>query len=736
MKTRTALFTIFITVFPFFVAGQSPWTRVTPLPVENAINDIITIPGTGKLIAVCGGSLIMRSSDAGVTWDFIYHPAGMNNNYYGKCIRFINAETGFIGGSFLTILRTTDGGNNWYLVDSTSTIYSWQCINDIEFINETTGFAVGDFTTIKKTVDGGGTWTNIEAGNDFNLSRIEFCTETTGFITGYSDEYILKTTDGGNNWQIIDYPTGLENFSIDEIQFVNETTGFVFCHPLYPASEDAICKTTDAGETWNIVYSNPSAYSGSMDFIDDQHGIIGAGTGLYSSKVILTENGGEDWTETILPGFSWFGTYSVCFPDEDNAFSVGAMGQIYKSSDGGNNWEAKYQRTFYGNIYQVQFVDQNTGFALAESHMGGMAVSDLMKTVDGGLTWNLSSGFWNYNGAFFFVNPYLGFLTFNDLGLKLKKTNNGGADWTMIETGFDFEPQAVKFYGTNTGFIIGKWQIIKTTDSGNTWQEVNYPPLYSQEFYDIELLSEEDIFIVGIDENYSATAIFKSSDGGVSWESDSLGNYWAPGDLFFLDENTAFIACENNAILKSVDGGDSWFETTLDNPYHIYFKSIFFPTQDIGYAVGDGPYETIVKTTDGGETWSVINSGTTSGLRGVYFADADNGLIFGDAGVVLKTTTGGITGFEDAKLVSHDSLLEIYPNPFSNWVTINFNRTGKRSKGQITLFDQNGKFIQNYTVNKSAEMLTISTDHLKPGIYFFQLKTYGGISETRKMVKL
>jgi len=152
--------------------------------------------------------------------------------------------------------------------------------------------------------------------------------------------------------------------------------------------------------------------------------------------------------------------------------------------------------------------------------------------------------------------------------------------------------------------------------------------------------------------------------------------------------------------------------------------------------VGDGPFETIVKTIDGGDTWFTINSGTTSGLNAVYFSDDYNGLIAGHGGVVLKTTSGGITGFEESKLVSPNSLLEIYPNPFTRKVSINLNPSGNWSIGQITLFDQNGKLIQNDIVNKSSEKLTISTDHLQPGVYFFQLKTSNGISETRKMIKL
>jgi len=735
MKTRIIYLVLFAIIFPTYLIGQSSWTRITPLPQETTLKDITKIPGTDNLITTGGGSTVMISSDAGETWQINHHPAGLDNNFVGECIYFLNSDIGFIGGANRTILKTVDGGNNW------DTVYysggpNWQCFRDIAFCNETTGFAVGDYTSIKKTTDGGETWINLEVGNDFNLHQVEFCSETIGFIIGSSNEYILKTIDGGNSWQIINYPTGLENLSLEEMQFVNETTGFVYCDAGYPNYDGAICKTSDSGITWVNVFDDPSAYSGSIDFIDDQHGIIGAGDGMYSSKILLTENGGEDWTEIELPGFSWWSTNSVCFLDQDNAFSVGSMGMIFKSADGGQVWEAKHHRDFYGNIYQLQFINESTGFALATNHTGGLASSDLMKTIDGGLNWVGCSGFWNYDGAFYFVNEYLGFLAFTDFGLQVRKTTNGGDEWSWTETGFDFEPQDIKFYGTNTGLIVGEYQIIKTTDSGITWEEVFYSPTFWPNFYDIEFISEEEIFIVGADENYSTTAVYKSNDGGNSWVIDSIGNYWAARDLFFVDDNIAFIACENNAILKSVDGCDTWTETMIDSQNPISFRSIYFPSNNIGYAVGDGPLETIVKSTDGGETWEAIHSVTTSGLNGVYFSDENNGLIVGQGGVILKTATGGITGFEETELISRNSIFDIYPNPFANYVTINLHQPEKFVTSQLILYDQTGKSIQNIPLINNSDNISLSFEHLKTGIYFLQLKTANGIDEVKKMIKL
>ncbi|WP_431049440.1 YCF48-related protein [Roseateles sp. L2-2] len=58
-----------------------------------------------------------------------------------------------------------------------------------------------------------------------------------------------------------------------------------------------------------------------------------------------------------------------------------------------------------------------------------------------------------------------------------------------------------------------------------------------------------------------------------------------------------------------------------------------------GWSVGDAGE--ILRTVDGGQTWSKVASGVTTRLNSVRFADAKNGWIVGDFGALLRTTDGG-----------------------------------------------------------------------------------------------
>src|SRR5207244_1096214 len=64
---------------------------------------------------------------------------------------------------------------------------------------------------------------------------------------------------------------------------------------------------------------------------------------------------------------------------------------------------------------------------------------------------------------------------------------------------------------------------------------------------------------------------------------------------------------------------------------------------DVNTVVAVGDYGTILRTTDGGATWTRQSSGTTSPLRGVSFTDANTGTAVGDKDTILRTTDGGVT---------------------------------------------------------------------------------------------
>jgi photosystem II stability/assembly factor-like uncharacterized protein len=95
--------------------------------------------------------------------------------------------------------------------------------------------------------------------------------------------------------------------------------------------------------------------------------------------------------------------------------------------------------------------------------------------------------------------------------------------------------------------------------------------------------------------------------------------------------------------INSVFSQDTWTEQKTNFPG--WLKSISFPTNIVGYAVGSAGY--ILKTTDGGSTWAASYLKDNPNLYSVHFVSTTTGFVVSE-GVnnranVYKTTDGGLT---------------------------------------------------------------------------------------------
>ncbi|MGB5543514.1 MAG: YCF48-related protein [Gammaproteobacteria bacterium] len=96
---------------------------------------------------------------------------------------------------------------------------------------------------------------------------------------------------------------------------------------------------------------------------------------------------------------------------------------------------------------------------------------------------------------------------------------------------------------------------------------------------------------------------------------------------------------ERGIILTSDDNGASWTQSA--SPVSAVLTAVTFHDRDLGWAVGHD--SVVLKTTDGGDTWTVTHSAPDleQPLFDVWFADANNGLAIGAYGYVLVSSDGG-----------------------------------------------------------------------------------------------
>ncbi|OEK05625.1 glycoside hydrolase [Roseivirga misakiensis] len=260
------------------------------------------------------------------------------------------------------------------------------------------------------------------------------------------------------------------------------------------------------------------------------------------------------------------------------------------------------------------------------------------------------------------------------------------ASRTVGGVGIPSQPN-VFFMGVNNG---GVW---KTDDYGRTWIPI-FDDAPTGSVGDIAVApSNPDILYVGSGEGLHrpdlgvGDGIFKSKDGGKSWEHVGLKDVQQVGRLIVHPNNPEIVlvaglghpygANEQRGVFKTADGGKSWAKVLYINDNTGAIQVEFDPNNpDIIFADmwehQEGPWENarfsgpnsgLYKSTDGGDNWRKITKGLPTaedglGRIGVGIAPSNSELMFAtvDArknGGIYKSTDAG----ESWKLIHEDRRL-------------------------------------------------------------------------------
>jgi photosystem II stability/assembly factor-like uncharacterized protein len=255
----------------------------------------------------------------------------------------------------------------------------------------------------------------------------------------------------------------------------------------------------------------------------------------------------------------------------------------------------------------VFFLDENTGWAA-----NGFFAA-VYKTTDGGETWQTQLTESELGGAFYFRNiEFLdaqnGFLgTLNNL---LLKTNDGGITWQPVDN-ISPNPHAVcglSAVNSQTIFGCGAFFqpafIIKSSDAGQTWTYTNMADMATA-LVEIKFIDETTCYAGG--QNTNGACLLKTTDGGNSW--NEIYNSGIPGEYVWKiqileDINVVFGAVSSVAphlgkLIKSFDAGNNWQSFAAPETD---IQALGFISETKGWMGGHttGFYE----TNDGGQTWT------------------------------------------------------------------------------------------------------------------------------------
>ncbi|MFY9550102.1 MAG: S-layer homology domain-containing protein [Thermoanaerobaculia bacterium] len=453
--------------------------------------------------------------------------------------------------------------------------------------------------------------------------------------------------------------------------------------------------TTDGSQSWR--QNEALSFAGQL-IQDPSNGDILYTRGYSAGRSVLlkTLNGGMSWSITGS-GIPSGATYALAPSSPATLYAVvpGSPGQVYRSDDGAATW-TPVSSAFPSNYAGELAIDPSDPSVLFAAVSSG-----LLKSVDGGVTWNPGGSLPSLTRLR--IDPFAPAVLYaGTTAAGVYKSTDGGQTWNPANAGMEDQsirdlaldptnPQ--KLLATSSGSAVPAGGVFVTTNAGQSWTRVDLGEpvnLATAAAFDPQ---NPSLVYVGASQSVLRGGLFRSADGGATWQraekglsgcysfgvapnpalpgsavalsagrvfrTDSRGADWVlQGSASYAlssivahpgDENTLYAAFGTPAgggdgVFKSVDGGATWIPATAGLSVSQIYRLAVAPSA--GENVLAPTFDGLFGTSDGGGLWGPLLSGD---VRAAAFDSADPGILYAgfSAGAsqdgLLRSHDGGAT---------------------------------------------------------------------------------------------
>ena len=541
------------------------------------------------------------------------------------------------------------------------------------------------------------------------------------------------------------------------------------------AASGGVFKSPDKGNTWTPIFDDAMSLSiGDIALAPSNPDIIYVGTGEANSGggslaydgvgIYKSTDAGENWDYIGLENSRNIGRM-VVHPNNPDVLYVAAMGNlfsnseergVYKTIDGGQNWEQMlYVSDSTGAIdIAIHPTNPDTIYAAMwervrrpnRNSFGGLTCG-IYRSYDGGNSWQQLTN-----------------------GLPSLPTQKGriGIDIS------DSDPNILyAIYADRVGFFNG---VYKTEDSGDTWTQTNDQNLsgsyasYGWWFGRIKVdpVNPDNAFVIGLD-------IYRTQNGGNSWANQSGSGVHVDQHAVYIHPlNNDFVLLGNDGGLNiSQNGGNTWAyinvlpitqfytcEVDYQNPERLYGG-----TQDNGtnrtltggldnwhaifggdgfyvlvdpvnhyYVYAESQYGNLGRSTNSGNSFSSATSGINGSDRfnwncPVVFDPSDPSVLYFGSNKLYKSTdraiswdaiSGDLTSGPGEGNLAFNTLTTISISP----VDVDIIYTGS-DDGNVNVSLDGGLSWENISAGLPERWITrVATDPLESNVVYVTISGY------------
>jgi photosystem II stability/assembly factor-like uncharacterized protein len=376
-------------------------------------------------------------------------------------------------------------------------------------------------------------------------------------------------------------------------------------------------------------------------------------------------------------------------------------------------------------------------------------------------------------------------------GGEIVKTTNGGQSWVKKTSATQFTGAGtfcnwVHMFTPLIGVSLGDpatagggFEILRTTDGGETWTRVSAVPAALTNEYGnagsfFASKSAPGTLWTGLASSSGTSPVrtFKTTDYGQTWTASALipNIVGAVSQLAFKDNNVEGIAYGFTIagtpaaitavnLAKTMDGGQTWTAVTPNNTATgSFFRNSIDAVGNTFYSTGprfavspatQAPEDFGFSESNDGINWrNITTSGTTLTAPGYFFCmdlirspTAPNTTVVGHGGLYTDANgVGGVYKYSRTTLATRDAALQsslnVYPNPSTSGVFKVDLGSDLKAGAKLTVVDALGRQVAAQTLTASAigsRTVSLDLSAEKTGVYTLQVRTDAGIA-TQKVV--
>ncbi len=391
-------------------------------------------------------------------------------------------------------------------------------------------------------------------------------------------------------------------------------------HIVYMATASGgLWKTTNAGTTWNPIFDKEGSYAiGCVTLDPSNPNVVWVGTGENNSQrsvafgdgVYKSLDGGQNWENVGLEDSEHIGTITVD-PRDSNVVYVAAQGPlwnsggergVYKTIDGGETWERVLHVSDDTGINEVHMDHNDPDVLYAASYQRRRHVWTL---VDGG--------------------PETAIYKSTDAGANWRKLTEGLPKVDMGKIGMDISPvdsdvvyAVIEAQRDKSGFF-------RSTDRGESWEKMSDYVSGSPQYYNEIFADPKDV-----DRVYAMDTFLQITlDGGKTFNRVGEKNKHVDNHAIWIDPGSTdhFLVGCDGGLYETFDRGATYryfenlpitqfYRVSVDNStpfYYVYggtqdnnsmggpsrtLYSSGISNEDYFMTVGGDGYETVVDPTN------------------------------------------------------------------------------------------------------------------------------------------